>query len=678
MMRKTIAFLLILIVNGALMAQEPALIHRSTNKVIIEGKVYYIHIVEPGQTLYSIARAYNVSQKDIVGENPGADAGLRVGQVIKIPYAPVPEGQTPGQTGRAFTVHTLRQGETIYAVSRLYGMNVEAIEEANPGIDIYHLQIGQQIRIPEVENQPVADQQQEPEQVYHKVKKKETLYSISREYGVSIDALRNANPQIGWGGPRTGEVIRIPQATPSNPVYTLPEVQKPDTLLQVIRTDTLYFPGDTVSAMNQEEYLYDELNWEFFDPGKTYRIAFFIPFNYEQLPPLDSLLKDVTSPSRISRIQETYQMDQVTPKAINFLEFYEGALLAVDSALQLGMKLEIRFYDTRRSSDRMREILSDPSLRDFDLFIGPFYSFNVEIAASYAMEQHIPLVTPFHSDPGLISSNPYLFQITPSYETECRMAARYLAREFGSNLIFVHSSDSSEMAMNEYFREQLFRELRTYTNPSDTMLKEIVLDNGVPTDLLNVLSPDRRNIVISLTANEAFASQLVTNLYFSRQNYDIELFGSPYYVSFDNIDIRYFHALQLTLAHGQLYSYSDPLVNTFMFKFHRNYNNLPMEQTRKGISYGVLGFEMTEYFLMGLRAYGPRFIRHLDDMSFPQMFTPFRFVRVNRGGGYENQGLEYYRYTKSFDIIKVQLPVRPEMHYFFRPAGELDNFNPGN
>lgn len=656
----------------SLPGQEPVEVIRSTNKVIVEGKVYFIHIVEPGQTLYSIAKAYAVSQSDIVRENPGAEAGLRAGQALKIPATTAGVSRPVVQPDREFNIHVIKQGETIYSVSRLYSLSVERIEAANPGLDIYNLQIGQAIRIPVQKAQEVV-KQEAASPIYHKVRKKETLYSISRKYGITVDELSEANPQLGWFGPKAGEILRIPSAHQEVQAVKAPEIIRTDSLLYLqAEGDSLVMHSDSLSADVQEDYLYDELNWEFYDPHKTYRIAFFIPFNYKVQPPLDTLLKDVSSAAKRARITESYNLDKVTPKALNFLEYYEGALLAVDSALKLGMKLEVSIYDTKMSMDRMRNILEDPYLEDLDLIIGPFYSFNVEIAAEFAREHRIPIVAPFYTDHALVSNNPYFFQVSPSIETECKMAAKYLAREYDKNLVFVHSSDSSEMSVNEFFKEQLYAELRTYMNPTDSTLKEVVLDNGAPVDLVQALSSDRKNIVISLTGNEAFGSQLISNLYFNRPGYDIELFASPYYVNFNNIDIRYFHALSLTLAHGFLFDYADPRIDAFMHDFYRNYHSQPNELTRKGISYGVLGFDMSFYFLMALRSYGPRFMRHVDELYIPQLFTNYKFIRVSRGGGYENEGLDYYRYTKDFSIEKVALPVKPEMHYFFRPTGDPD------
>jgi len=69
-------------------AQEPPEIERSENKVILEGRIYYVHVVKGGEILYSIARAYQVSEKEIIMENPGSSTDLMIGQVLKIPSRP--------------------------------------------------------------------------------------------------------------------------------------------------------------------------------------------------------------------------------------------------------------------------------------------------------------------------------------------------------------------------------------------------------------------------------------------------------------------------------------------------------------------------------------------------------------------------------------------------------------
>ena len=146
--RKLFFFIFIFALFKVSFAQEPATVEKSNNKVILEGKIYYIHMVKPGQTLYSIAKAYHVSQKQIAIENPGVMSGLQIGQALKIPLKTTMDEQI----------------------------------DTSPG------------------QKPAYD---EEGFAYYKVKRRETLYSIARFYNVAVEQIRTANPELGWGGPKT-------------------------------------------------------------------------------------------------------------------------------------------------------------------------------------------------------------------------------------------------------------------------------------------------------------------------------------------------------------------------------------------------------------------------------------------------------------------------------------------
>ncbi len=62
-------------------------VQRSGTIVYINGAKYYVHTVQPGETLYSLAKAYAVSEQAIVRDNPSAAAGLKAGENLRIPYA---------------------------------------------------------------------------------------------------------------------------------------------------------------------------------------------------------------------------------------------------------------------------------------------------------------------------------------------------------------------------------------------------------------------------------------------------------------------------------------------------------------------------------------------------------------------------------------------------------------
>lgn len=651
---------LLLICGATVYGQEPVKVTRSENKVVLEGKVYYVHVVKPGQTLYSIAKAYNVSEKEILIENPGASSDLLIGQVLKIPSDPASAFKVDTRVFReGQRTHVLEEGETLYSVSRKYGVTVEEIMQLNPGLDINDIPIGYEILLPAEDAEQNKLSFDEEGTLFHKVKRGETLFSIARYYDVSVREIRAVNPELGWGGPRSGDVLRIPQ-----PNTTVGEVFTPDT----IPVDTVEVKLD--SSEIEPAYTYDELLTGEYLPGKMYRVVYLVPFDYSESEPLDSMLKDVKSAFRRDRITRDYLLEQQTPKSIPFLEFLEGSLLAVDSLAAAGMELDIRVYDTRRSMYTTRQILARPELQDADLIIGPFYPFNLELVSAFSKKHRIPLVTPFHTGDSLLLDNPYLFQPNPSYRIEFKRNAEFIARSYDSNLVMVHDGDSSGMKRIEYYKQQLFDELENYSALETVLFKEVIIKNGGTEDLIHALNPDIKNIIILPAYDEAFASQVTSRLYYEVGNYDIDLFGSSYWLGFDDIEISYIHALNLRISHTHYYDYTDPGYLRFLREFRQNYFKEPLSYTRKGSNFGVTGYDLSLYFISALQRYGPRFILHLEEHHPEGTLCDFDFERITPAGGYENAAMHYYFFGDGLQVTEVQLPEKPPVHQYLRPAGD--------
>lgn len=117
----------------------------------IEGVKYYIHTVEAGQTLYSIAKAYAVNSKDLIFENPELADGINPGQLIKILYKETKKQASPKSevnSASPFIYHTVEKQQTLYAISKLYGITVDELNKANPELS-EGLKIGQQLKIPQ-------------------------------------------------------------------------------------------------------------------------------------------------------------------------------------------------------------------------------------------------------------------------------------------------------------------------------------------------------------------------------------------------------------------------------------------------------------------------------------------------------------------------------------------------
>ncbi len=166
-----------------------------------EGNYYTI---KAGDTLYSIARSYNISLDDLIEANPQIDPRrLFVGQVICIPLAvpPVtcPEGTTP---------YTVVAGDTLYAIARRFNVPYDALVEANPGIDPERLLIGQQICIPA----PLPPAECPEGTEAYSIQTGDTFYAIAREYNTTVEALIQANPGVNPNNLRVGQQICIPTA----------------------------------------------------------------------------------------------------------------------------------------------------------------------------------------------------------------------------------------------------------------------------------------------------------------------------------------------------------------------------------------------------------------------------------------------------------------------------------
>ena len=192
----------------------------SIGAIAQENQSYFLHTIEKGQSLYSIASMYGVSQSDIIKLNPGSDEKIFIGRTLRIPRS--------AANIQKETYHTIETGETLYRLTVKYNVSAKAICDANPGLSAENFRIGQVIRIPSTtETQTMVPAETQSSTVVannnilgpvesrcrdmHKVKRKETVFSISREYGISEAELIAANPELkGENKIKKGTFLCIP------------------------------------------------------------------------------------------------------------------------------------------------------------------------------------------------------------------------------------------------------------------------------------------------------------------------------------------------------------------------------------------------------------------------------------------------------------------------------------
>ncbi len=214
----------------------------------INGKTFIIHKVGERETLYAISRRYNVTVAQILEVNPTADAGLEIDQILKVPYIPKPKQVAGG------IMHKVAEKETLYSLSKQYNVTIEEIKEWN-SLKENSLTVGQVLSIRKVNTVtptfPVPQVVEfKSQRTVHSVAAKETLYSIARQYGISVQQLKEWNAltteelKIGQNlfvaqpmyGSET-QVVRQPESIPPNQtqVVVLPQEEQVITISESVK-----------------------------------------------------------------------------------------------------------------------------------------------------------------------------------------------------------------------------------------------------------------------------------------------------------------------------------------------------------------------------------------------------------------------------------------------------------
>jgi len=287
--------------------------------------------------------------------------------------------------------------------------------------------------------------------------------------------------------------------------------------------------------------------------------------------------------------------------------------------------------------------------------------------ADFARRHRIPLVTPFYNDLDLVGDNPYLFQLSPSLERGYREAAKLVASKYMYNIVYVRQEDSLDVEKHEYFKQLIFDDFDDYHPSEPVVFKEVILKLDHTEDIIQSLSAEKKNLVVIPTADEALASTVVSSLFYNLDNYNIEVLGTPFWSEFSTIDFTYFHKLRLMFYSSFWVDYNDPKIEHFMTGFRNNFYSEPTITSKAGMNYGIIGYDMTFYFLNALRTYGPRFILELDDYRPRMVQGPYTFERLSRRGGFENTHIDFYRFNPDMTIQRFEVPELPAKHFYFSP-----------
>lgn len=570
-----------------------------------ENQTYFLHTIEKGQSLYSIASMYGVSQADIVRLNPGSDEKIYVGRTLRIPR------QEESRTRE--TYHTIAAGETLYRLSVNYGISVQAICAANPGLDARNFRTGQVIRIPaKTDDNTLATSAptSQPQQLQqsrelrpncrdmHKVKRKETVYSISREYGITEAELIAANPELKGGDKlKRGSFLCIPYPE---------ETSAPST------------PAPQAAPSNDE--LFRENSGEA-RQYKTLKAAVILP-----------ILPEGAQRNESSRM----------------VEYYEGFLMAVDSLKRSGVSVDLYTYNSGPEKASLQSILARREMQDVHIIFGPLYQEHIAPLAEFAKKKGIRLVIPFTSKDNSVFRNPYIYQVNTPQSYLYSEVYDHFTRIFRRpNVIFIDTRDSGRKEKAEFI-QGLKDELKSRSIPMVTLS-----DTVTSPSLSAALRPGYENIFIPTSGSNVALIRLLPQLSLTvRQHPEAEcrLFGYPEWQTYTKDHLESFFELD-TYIYSSFYTNNLlPTAVSFTNSYRRWYGKDMEERYPK---YGMLGFDTGYYFLKGLSRYGSEFEENISGFQTVPIQTGFKFQRVNNWGGFINRKVFFVRFSREYEVVKL-------------------------
>ncbi len=643
--RHFVALFALMIFCASLLSQVA--VERSRNKVVIAGVAYYLHEVKKGETVYSISKAYGITAEQLLKENVDATGGLKEGQTLRIradQVSPVTQTKSPVNAEGAhddgrFIYHKLQPGETVYFLSKTYGVTEDDVIKSNPGIDITKLPAGSDIAIPRKALIPdnQAAVKQEPDSYYHKVVEGETLSSIARDYGITLRALRKGNRDVRF--PQVGDYLKIPGMKPVRKTTIAPVV--PDTQPAIPEKEVILKEKPT--ELTPVTMLRGSLN-----------VAVLLPFYLSE----NDKREEIDS-SQIVKGKKIYKVitrpdDFIYPRSTGFIEMYEGILLAADTLRSLGLDINIHTFDIVNDTLEITRLIRSGKLDRMDLIIGPVHSNNLSVVAAYAGKHGIPVVSPVQLlNNSVLEDNPSLFIANSSLEVAQKYIAGKLRDYYNYNLVLITDSIAS-LKETPRLKSLIVNELASRIPPEEISLKEVIFDSrssyGVDSinNLSHVLSDKTGNVVIIASEDIPVMSESITDVHTLARKYDLKVFGYPGMRYLDNLDPKLCFDLGLMIYSPYWIDYSQHDVKQFIARFRNKFYSQPSE-----MSYAWEGYDIAYYFLSGIAINGKEFLRHPEIHNPDLLQTEFDFRRKSNNDGFENHKLFLVRYTNNYDLELV-------------------------
>lgn len=594
-----------------------------------------IHEVQPKETFYSIEKKYGVSDEALKAANPGLEkTGVQIGQKLVIPA----KGAAPKSSSVAakttkgpekYVYHDVVAKETKFSIAKKYNTTVADLEKRNPEI-VANLPVGYRLTIkgtaPKTESaasvahtaKPVEASKKVTTYMEYQVKPKETFYSLGRTFHITQEELTELNPSLSEGV-KEGMVLKVPSGylapTPIIPQVVPVEkpVEKPIanagsggiSVLEKVKSETVSANPEVVELTKKR--------------GQTDRkkMVLLLPFN------LAKMQNDTSSSA--TRIKNDKFLNMT-------LDFYSGAMMAIDSAKTLRLPIDVSIYDSGETkiASNVSGLIAQNKLQDAHAVIGPFYQTNAEATANSLRLYNVPVISPLSKD----TANPIdnLYQSIPTNDVVRNAIFDYMRAKNGNIVAVV---DKKKESVINYIKQ----------NQKGVVFAALTETGGLDVaNLKSMLLPNRMNYVVMETANTAMVKTTIKALLDAQKSCQVQLVILEPNSTLDTDEINFENLIKLKLMYPSVTRESDEHSVLIFEKQYRLKNKVNPN------TYATRGFDVTFDTMMRL-VQGKTYQETADLMTTEQVDNKFQYYK-KEDGGHANKGV-YILYYDTDLTLKV-------------------------
>ncbi len=540
---KKIAFVFLFCIFGLAAAGYS----QAKDTLVENGCKYVMHDVQKGQTLYGLAKQYRLTVERLVEDNPGTENGIRIGQQLKI-YA-----------GQAEVVqkHVVSKGESLYKISKMYGVTVAQLTAWNPGLT-ERLDIGQEIIV----RKSVATVAPKPQQ------------PVVRREPVTAQPV---------------EPERVPQA-------------------ETVVEKTESHVDDTKQVISVAER------------KQVYNVFLLLPL-YTQ----EGLQEDDGQ-----KVETLEAYERI--KSFDFIQFYEAAMLAVEDIAAQDVKVNFYVKDVNeRNNAELGRWIAEEVFADADLIIGPFFRENFRTMLSYAQNHHIMIINPFTVAP--VETSAQLFRTMATFGHQAVNLAEYIRQRYSKAQVLLLNNGGSDSRRISVYHSSMMKALQD--NPGISV-KEVNYKSGGVAAVQASLNPTCENFVVAFFDGEITVTHFIQSMN-RKELENVTLVTSSDWRKYDKIETEYYSRLKTHYIDQFFVDYSDPEVIRFIDRFRERYN---LEPTLDHFAFQ--GYDITRFFLTALIKYGNGFGLEVNDLKLPLLCTQFHYVQ-SAPQTFENSFCHIYR-----------------------------------